>query len=453
MAFIRKIKKKSGTYLALVESKWENGRSRQHVIKYLGKEIDGKPAKRILSSNIRVKKVTRHLDVEIIDHIAEELGLKELVPKEILVLVYAQILERPSINKMEEWLKETDILEILGINEINTLQLYRAIEDFSNKDFEIIEERIYELLRKYDLKKSYVIDITDTYFEGKKVEGYARRGKEGKVKKLVQIGLAVTFDNGFPIFHKTFDGNISSKRIFSEMITRLLYMGFETIILDRGFYTSKNIEEIEKVGKRMICGVVKDKSLRPIVLGIKRDEIYRKENMVKLKNTTVYIKGIRYKKGRLIIVYNPQIEVIRREHYYEHSDNEEIASMLGYSLIYHNTEYEDKEVVKRYFEKDIVEKAFKEMKGILNLRPVRLWLRTHIESHIKICYLGYVILSYMQYKIMGEGISVVEALEELRKGYRVELKDEETGFNWGITVELSLAQEKIRNLVYKHLKS
>ena len=173
IAFIRKIKKKSGTYLALVESKWENGRLRQHVIKYLGKEIDGKPAKRILSSNIKVKKVTRHLDVEIIDHIAEELGLKELVPKEILVLVYAQILERPSINKMEEWLKETDILEILGINEINTLQLYRAIEDFSNKDFEIIEERFYELLRKYDLKKSYVIDITDTYFDGKKVEGYA----------------------------------------------------------------------------------------------------------------------------------------------------------------------------------------------------------------------------------------------------------------------------------------
>jgi hypothetical protein len=47
------IKKKSGTYLALVESKWENGRPKQHVIKYLGKEINGKPVKRILNSNVR----------------------------------------------------------------------------------------------------------------------------------------------------------------------------------------------------------------------------------------------------------------------------------------------------------------------------------------------------------------------------------------------------------------
>lgn len=450
MTFIRRIKKKSGTYLALVESKWENGRPKQHVLKYLGKEVDGKPAKRLLSSNIKIKRITRHLDVEVIDHIAEELGLKDLVPKEILVLVYAQILKRPSINRIEEWLNETDILEILGINEISTMQLYRAIEDFSDMDFEAIEENIYGILRKHDSKKAFVIDITDTYFEGKKVEGVARRGKEEKVKKLIQIGLAVTFDFGFPIFHRTFDGNISGKKIFREMIARLLYMGFEIIILDRGFYTSKNIDEIEKLGKRMICGVVKDKSLWPMLLGIKRDEIYRKGNMVKLKNTTVYIMGIGYKRGRLIIVYNPHLEVLRREHYYEQSDNEEIASMLGYSLIYHNTEFDDRDVVRKYFEKDIVERAFKEMKGILYLRPVRLWLRSHIESHIKICYLGYSILSYLQYRIRDENISLIDALDKLRKGYRIELMDEETGFRWETTVELSSIQEKIRDLVYKN---
>ena len=142
MAFIRKIKKKSGTYLALVESKWENGKPRQHVIKYLGKEINGKPSKRVLTSNIKVKRVTRHLDVEIIDHIAGELRLKDLIPKEILVLVYAQILERPSINKMEEWLNDTDILDILGIKNISTEQLYKAIEDLGDMNFEVIEDRL-----------------------------------------------------------------------------------------------------------------------------------------------------------------------------------------------------------------------------------------------------------------------------------------------------------------------
>jgi hypothetical protein len=41
MAFIRRIKKKSGIYLAKVESYRKEGKVKQRVIKYLGKEIDG----------------------------------------------------------------------------------------------------------------------------------------------------------------------------------------------------------------------------------------------------------------------------------------------------------------------------------------------------------------------------------------------------------------------------
>ncbi|MEM3191164.1 MAG: hypothetical protein QW292_03555 [Candidatus Parvarchaeota archaeon] len=40
--------------------------------------------------------------------------------------------------------------------------------------------------------------------------------------------------------------------------------------------------------------------------------------------------------GKLIAVYNPQLEQIRREHYYEHPSDESTASLFGYSLIYHN---------------------------------------------------------------------------------------------------------------------
>ena len=36
-------------------------------------------------------------------------------------MVYSQLIERPSINKMEEWLSYTDMLDILKINNISTL--------------------------------------------------------------------------------------------------------------------------------------------------------------------------------------------------------------------------------------------------------------------------------------------------------------------------------------------
>ena len=95
--------------------------------------------------------------------------------------------------------------------------------------------------------------------------------------------------------------------------------------------------------------------------------------------------------GKIIVIYNPSLEVIKKQLNF----NKEIDSSpdIGYSLIYHNTDYSQKEVVKKYYEKEIIERAFKQMKGILNLRPIRVWLKDHVEGHIKICYLAYAILS------------------------------------------------------------
>jgi transposase len=41
------------------------------------------------------------------------------------------------------------------------------------------------------------------------------------VKKLVQIAPAVTEKRGFPLFHRTYGGNISDKRIFTKMSSTL----------------------------------------------------------------------------------------------------------------------------------------------------------------------------------------------------------------------------------------
>ena len=57
--------------------------------------------------------------------------------------------------------------------------------------------------------KAFVLDVTDTYYNGKHDLSTQRKGKDGKVSKLIQIGL-VSFGNGFPIFYKSYNGNISN---------------------------------------------------------------------------------------------------------------------------------------------------------------------------------------------------------------------------------------------------
>jgi len=105
--------------------------------------------------------------------------------------------------------------------------------------------------------------------------------------------------------------------------------------------------------------------------------------------------------------------------------------------------------VRKYYDKDSVERAFKQMKGVLDLRSVRVWLKSHIEGHVKICYLTYAILSYLSYILEKKEISGPEALDTLRKGYRVYLEDQKNKFEWESLVALSAVQKEIMDVVTK----
>ena len=91
----------------------------------------------------------------------------------------------------------------------------------------------------------------------------------------------------------------------------------------------------------------------------------------------------------------------------------------------------------------MVERAFKHIKGVLNLRPIRVWLNNHIEGHIKICYLAYAILSLMNFKLRKIKITAVDALSSLKHGYKINLRDNSSGFEWSVHVSLEPKQQKI----------
>jgi hypothetical protein len=427
-----------------------DGKVKQEFIRYIGKEMNSSVVRRISSSDVRAMEVRRSLDVEAVHRISSRIGINTLVSKSALVMVYSQLLDRPAINRMEEYLQETEILRYLDIQNISTQDLYESLEEINDMDFPALEEKLASFFLDVEKeRRSVIIDVTDTYFTGDSLDSRPRKGKEGRIKKLMQIALVVTEKRGFPLFHRVYGGNISNRSIMDDLVKDLWTKGYMVIVMDRGMSDPGRIKSLLELKFTMICGLKKTYDLKKIIDGMDRNDIYTKKHMVSLKNTKVYCTDTTFLSGRLIVVYNPSLESLKKDHYYEHSSNEDIAKYLGYSLIFHNTDLGMDEVVRKYYDKDSVERAFKQIKGVLDLRPARVWLKSHIEGHVKICYLAYSILSYLSYILEKKGISGSEALDSLRTGYRVYLEDQKNGFKWESIVALSAVQREIMDVVIK----
>ena len=115
----------------------------------------------------------------------------------------------------------------------------------------------------------------------------------------------------------------------------------------------------------------------------------------------------------------------------------------GYSCIFCTRSLPQDQMLSLYFNKDVVEKAFRTLKGITQLRPVRHWLAERVQAHVLICYLAYLLLSLLEYRLRKTDFSAESALLELSTMYKVYLRDVKNRFHLSRVVALNKKQELI----------
>lgn len=496
MSFIRKVKVGKNVYLQEVESVWENGKSKHRYIRTVGKEIDNK---KILSGSIensQVTNVTIYGPLLILNEIAKEIDLHHILKdysSEILSMAFSHCIDPKSINKMEEWFSKTELNHILNLKELTEKRLRDSL-DFIENDFrnESLQEDIFNSVNsKYNLlKNSFFYDVTNVYFFGNKCNIAKRsKSKEGGYKRLVQIGLAVT-DEGIPIFHKTFSGNVFDARTLFDVMKTLSYSGIQVpyLIWDRGVSSSVNISDAKRLGFQVICGLAnKGKLPEEVDRVLESKNLMSTKNRVQLKESSFYVSVKNYKcenvAGYLYVCLNRKQQVELQEKRLKEIEqakeliqekkkfdkslkkflnkkieiNEkaviEESKYDGISIIFSTKKLPARELVKKYFDKDIVEKAFSCLKGVIKVRPIRNWLEERVKSHIFICYLSYLLLSILNYKLEKSGMSfgAVEAIEKLETMYKIYLTDTKTKNEFVKVVTLTKQQEKILKAVNKKL--
>jgi transposase len=449
----------------------------------VGKEVDNQPILAGSVANSRVERVTIYGPLLILDEIARQIGLASLLGEYgdyLLSLAYAHCVAPDSLAGIVEWYQKSEIGSLLSIADVSYAKLIEAIDSIEGQS-EAIQGRIFERLQKI-LKLSrrgYFYDITEVYFYGLCCP-LAKPGHnaEGRKERQIQVGLAVTQGEGIPVLHKVYEGNIFDARTLPDILLSLQNKKLRRVSLvwDRGVSSKMNIQEAQGMGFEVLCGLPLKADLKKVADQVLEEGIVSLKHRVRLPNATFYVRKMNYTlertEGYLAICLNEKERQAIRERRYDEIDEalrqiqekkvikEGIKKYLrgnqidyeavseaerydGVSAIFSSRDLAASEMVKAYFEKDKVEKSFRCLKGLIEMDKVRFWLANRVRGHIFVCYLAYLLLSVLEYKLRKIRVKAPEALEALESLYRVYITDPKSENQFIKTVALNKKQEEI----------
>ncbi len=433
LVFVRKLKIRGRTYLAEVEGyRDEKGRVRQRFVRYLGK-LDGGRLIEPRYKRLGIARVYPCGIQEVVRSLAEEHGLSQHVSSGLLCLATMHLLQPSSLNSVAKNFHRFGLDTYFG--HLSPSKLYSSL-DLSEEEIYRAELELYRSVRRSS--SSIFYDITSIYFYGSSCSLAARGYNPRAALPQVNIGLAVDGD-GVPIFHRVFRGNVHGGATLRLFLECLKNAGLRRcmLVLDRGFFSDENVSLVRESGYHITVGV----PLRGRVKAMMEGEKAEMRETVLLRSTYLYVKEMRWKGGRLILCFNEKEAATMKNLLLRRG--KKANTLLGcYALYTSDLSASREEIVRRYFERDLIERSFKALKSVLGLGPLRHWLENKVNNHIYVCYLSYLLLTLLQRKLKDKGLTIFKALDELKYVYKVSTKE-------GVerTVATTKTQKKILKLM------
>lgn len=408
MSFIRKIKTGKKVYFAEVKNKRIDGKVVQRHIRYLGKEPDNQTILSTSISELSIDKVKLSGPLLVLNHLANEIKLPSILGEfgpEILSLVYAHGLDYKSLNQMSRWFERTDLNRLLNLESLTESKLLMTLDFLESKEIETLQKDIFENVKKF-YKLSSKVNLHDI----KKI-----------LKGDVLCGLSLN-----PSLKQTLRSIIKTEKIV-QYSNRIRLKNAIFYVIEQP-YTHGEIN-----GKIAISF---NEQLKKDLKESRYDDISNaKKLLMEEKEIKTGLNSLFDKNGNILVE-----ELEKREEF------------EGYFCLFTTKASISKfDMVSIYFDKDLIEKAFRSLKGVIKLRPIRHWLHNRVIAHVLICFLAYLLLSLLKYRLRKIDISPTEALQEIDSIYKVYLKANKNNFKFSRIVTLNKKQEKILNTIVQDL--
>jgi len=394
------------------------------------------------------------------------------VERLMFAMVSSRILSPGSKLSIEHWVEKNAYIP--GLPSVDVHQLYRAMDLLVDSSEQFQHAIFQQVAKTIDLDVDLLfLDTTNTFFE----IDYEDLGEEGLRKRgqskdnhpelpLISIAFAVT-RGGIPVRCWVFPGNTSDQNIVEEVKRDLGTWNLGNIIMveDAGFNSSDNRRILRRCAGHYIIG----EKLRTGSSGVAVEALHRKGRYKTLKNG-LSIKDVITDEGtaamrRYIVVRNPEsaardkkirddiVAVTRQkldeltqlsgEAHSKHACMLRSHSAYGryirqdeHGRLFLNTEkiaseelldgkflistsdmtLPAEDVVAGYKQLSDVERVFRDMKNILDLRPVYHRLEERIRAHVLLCWLAMVLVRYAENESGLTWHKIIGMIDSIRLG-------------------------------------
>ena len=412
------------------------------------------------------------------DRIGENTGvagdLKTCFPdnyRQILSIAYYLILEdKNSLSRFPRWAALHKHPHGAVIPSQRSSELFASITEEA-------KQRFFNLQGKRRVEKEYLAYDSTSISSYSKCLKQVRYGKNKDHDHLPQINLTLLFgqQSRLPFYYRKLAGNISDVKILKKLLYDMNTLGYKKIkmVLDRGFYSASNINDLYKHHlKFLIASKISLKFVRAH-LDTVRDTMrnwnyYSQKHQLyayTLPITWDYVqhrpyKGDTIKANRRMYLhlyhsperaleeeksFNNRLATWQKELETEerHPDNEryyakyfEIKSTpvrgtkvvakedaianaklnYGYFVLLSNEVKDAVKAIEIYRNKDLVEKAFHNLKERLNLRRVAVSSEQSLDGKLFVQFIALIFLSYIKKKMQDNNLfknyTMQEALDE-----------------------------------------
>jgi transposase len=373
----------------------------------------------------------------------------------------------------------------LKSEQVDYQHLLRSMDYLVEAKESVEKELFNRLLTVFSAKVDLVFyDLTSSYFEGEGPElasyGYSRDQRPDR--KQIVLALVVTRE-GLPITHEVLPGNTADVSTLKETVEKLskkFSIGKTIFVCDRGLVSEDNLEKLDEfrfpyiialkrrgnneakaLYQKNLAGFAEEESLGGLRIKEKRQNGFRYilchnpevAEKTKKKREQYYTRirveaqklEKQFQRGRLksVDLHHRITETIEHYHMSKYLDPriedgklllyihpevwEQETFLDGKFFLKTNIDQRElpaSEVVRSYKQLQQVERAFRELKDFLKIRPIFHYTDSRVKAHVFICILAYLVeqLIGLQLKRASKTISARRALFLLSQLKSIECK-------------------------------